>query len=119
MFWIALFAVSCRVFMTLEIFECVPLESSYWRRSIARMSCMACWRISAPVGSSPEVEELPPTAARRVWNEVAPVPWAPVAWGSAGTFRLLVGALTLMPYLRDVFVFWIIEMLVFEGVEII
>jgi hypothetical protein len=119
MFWIALFAVSCRVFMTLEIFVYVLLESSYWRRSMARISCAACWMISAPVGSSQAEDALPPTAARRVWNEVAPAPWTPVAWELVGALRLLVAAVTLMPHLRDVFVFWIIGMRVSKGVEII
>jgi hypothetical protein len=117
---IAFFAVSCRAFMTLETFEYVLLESSYCKRSIARISCVACARISAPVGSSPEVEGLPPPVfARRVWNEGPPVSWAPVTWEPADAYWLLKSALTLMPHLQDGFVFRIIRERVSEGVEII
>jgi hypothetical protein len=35
---IAFFAVSCRVFMRLEMREFFPFDSWYWRRSIERIS---------------------------------------------------------------------------------
>jgi len=91
------FAVSCRALRMLEMRDVSLRESWNWRRSIARMSWEACWRISAPVGPASVLEVCPTVAAdRRAWNEVEPAAGAPVALEGAWTFMPLASALTLI-----------------------